>query len=132
MHKTRNVLNCLPKKLHPEATDSLHQIWMAKTRKDAEKAFDAFKSSFNDYEFCVAVAHRQPHQAHVVAQRNVNAAQRGAMGIPFSIDGSLQNPRAAPTQNKPKLMTGDDTPYDGSGQAYRSIWESTRSTTRSK
>jgi len=42
VHKTANVLNELPKRLHGQAKDHLHQIWMAQTRKQAEEAFDHF------------------------------------------------------------------------------------------
>lgn len=42
VHKTANVLNELPKRLHGEAKDSLHQIWMAPTKKGAQAAFDHF------------------------------------------------------------------------------------------
>ncbi len=40
VHKTVNVLDKLPKRLQPEAKDRIHQIWMASTREDANKAFD--------------------------------------------------------------------------------------------
>lgn len=46
VHKTANVLNKLPKKLQPKAKDSLHQIWMAETREEAEKAFELFLQSY--------------------------------------------------------------------------------------
>ena len=46
VHKMANVLNKLPKKLQPTAKDSLHQIWMANTRKAAEKAFDRFIETY--------------------------------------------------------------------------------------
>lgn len=42
VHKTANVLNDLPKALQPKAKARLHDIWMAETRADATKAFDAF------------------------------------------------------------------------------------------
>jgi transposase-like protein len=42
MHKTMNVLNCLPKSSQPKAKRALHEIWQANTREDAEKAFDLF------------------------------------------------------------------------------------------
>jgi putative transposase len=42
MHKTMNVLNCLPKSAQAKAKDSLHDIWQAETKVDAEKAFDLF------------------------------------------------------------------------------------------
>jgi transposase-like protein len=46
VHKTANVLNYLPKKLQPSAKKMLHDIWMAETRKEAEKAFDAFVATY--------------------------------------------------------------------------------------
>jgi putative transposase len=42
MHKTMNVLNCLPKLSQPKAKAALHDIWQAETKTDAEKAFDLF------------------------------------------------------------------------------------------
>lgn len=46
VHKTANVLNKLPKRLHGEAKDRLHQIWMAARRADAERAFDHFIETY--------------------------------------------------------------------------------------
>jgi transposase-like protein len=46
VHKTANILNKLPKKLHGAAKDLLHQIWMAPTKKDAEKSFDLFVTTY--------------------------------------------------------------------------------------
>jgi transposase-like protein len=42
VHKTRNVLSKLPKRLHGSAKDLLHQVWMADTKAGAERAFDLF------------------------------------------------------------------------------------------
>ena len=46
MHKTMNVLNCLPKLSQPKAKQALHQIWQAETREDAEDAFNLFIKTF--------------------------------------------------------------------------------------
>jgi putative transposase len=46
VHKTANVLDKLPKRLQPEAKNKLHQIWMAETRAEAEKAFDLFVETY--------------------------------------------------------------------------------------
>jgi putative transposase len=46
VHKTANVLNKLPKSQQPKAKRALQDIWMADTRKDAEKAFDAFIDAY--------------------------------------------------------------------------------------
>jgi transposase-like protein len=40
MHKTMNVLNCLPKSVQPKAKQALHAIWQAETQREAGKAFD--------------------------------------------------------------------------------------------
>jgi len=41
-HKMGNVLNALPKTVHPKAKQALHAIWQAATRQDADRAFDQF------------------------------------------------------------------------------------------
>jgi transposase-like protein len=54
VHKTVNVLDQLPKRLQPTAKDQLHQIWMAPTRKEAERAFDLFIATYQaKYESAV-------------------------------------------------------------------------------
>ena len=47
LHKTMNVLDKLPKSLHEEAKSALHEIWLAKSRAAAEKAFDRFVATYN-------------------------------------------------------------------------------------
>jgi len=46
VHKTANVLNKLPKGRQAKAKRMLHDIWMAATRMEAEKAFDLFVESY--------------------------------------------------------------------------------------
>ena len=46
VHKTANVLNKLPKSQQPKAKGALQEIWMAETKKDALKAFDAFVETY--------------------------------------------------------------------------------------
>ena len=48
VHKTGNILNKLPKKAQTKAKSALQAIWMAETRCDAERAFDAFVSAYGD------------------------------------------------------------------------------------
>lgn len=48
VHKTANVLNKLPKILQPKVKQALHQIWMAPTRADACKTFDAVLCVYSD------------------------------------------------------------------------------------
>ena len=46
VHKTANVLNKLPKSVQAKAKSMLHEIWMAPTRAEAEKAFGQFVETF--------------------------------------------------------------------------------------
>ena len=46
VHKTANVLNGLPKSVQAKAKTDLHNIWMAETRKSADKAFDHFAEKY--------------------------------------------------------------------------------------
>lgn len=46
MHKTGNVLNCLPKSIQPKAKSALHDIWQAETREAACNAFDLFIETY--------------------------------------------------------------------------------------
>jgi len=46
MHKTGNVLNCVPKSIQPKVKQALHEIWQAETCKDAHKAFDLFVKTY--------------------------------------------------------------------------------------
>lgn len=46
MHKTMNVLNCLPKSTQAKAKTALHSIWQAETKEDAQKAFDLFVQTY--------------------------------------------------------------------------------------
>ena len=48
MHKTMNILNCLPKLSQPKAKQALHNIWQAETKEDAEKSFDLFIRTYED------------------------------------------------------------------------------------
>ena len=46
VHKTGNVLNNLPKSKRTKAKSMLHDIWMAPTKAEAEKASDLFEATF--------------------------------------------------------------------------------------
>jgi transposase-like protein len=53
-HKTGNILNNMPKSLHEKAKDDIHQIWMAESKKEAEKAIKVFSDKyFGKYEKAV-------------------------------------------------------------------------------
>jgi transposase-like protein len=46
VHKTANVLDKLPKSAQPKAKAKLHEIWMAESRADANKAFELFVHTY--------------------------------------------------------------------------------------
>lgn len=46
VHKTRNVTNALPKKLHPSAKENVREIYTSATRADALKAFVQFRKIY--------------------------------------------------------------------------------------
>ncbi len=48
VHKTQNVLNCLPKSSQPKAKRHLHDIWQAETKDEANRAFDLFIRTYED------------------------------------------------------------------------------------
>ncbi len=45
-HKTRNVLNALPKSVQPKAKQALQEIWRSATNGYAAKAFDVFLNTY--------------------------------------------------------------------------------------
>ena len=46
VHKTANVLDKLPKGKQPKAKGMIHEIWMAETKEEANRAFDAFLETY--------------------------------------------------------------------------------------
>ena len=46
VHKTANVLDKMPKSNQPKAKKMLHEIYLAETKAQAEKAFDLFVSTY--------------------------------------------------------------------------------------
>ena len=47
VHKMANVLGVLPKSMQDQAKSDLQEIWMAETKDEANKAFDAFIGSYS-------------------------------------------------------------------------------------
>ena len=46
VHKTANVLNYLPKSAQAKAKQALHEVWMAETRRQANRALDHFVAAY--------------------------------------------------------------------------------------
>ena len=61
VHKTRNVLNYLPKAVQPKAKAELQEIWMAPTKQAATKAFtqflDLYQAKYPKATDCLAKDH---------------------------------------------------------------------------
>lgn len=49
VHKTANVLDALPKRLHPKAKKMIHAIYLAETRADAVDRVGEFADEFSDH-----------------------------------------------------------------------------------
>ncbi len=62
MHKTMNVLNCLPKSAQPKAKQALHNIWQAETQADAQKAFDLFIKTYEPKYPKAAICLQKDHE----------------------------------------------------------------------
>lgn len=85
VHKTANVLDKLPKKLHPEAKSLLQEIYLAPTRADAEKSFTDFGKIYVDKYPKAAACLEKDHEqllsfydfpaAHWVHLRTTNAIE---------------------------------------------------------
>jgi len=85
VHKTANVLDKLPKKLHPDAKSLLTEIYMAPTRADAEKSFSDFGKTYADKYPKAAACLEKDHEqllsfydfpaAHWVHLRTTNAIE---------------------------------------------------------
>jgi transposase-like protein len=54
VHKTKNILNKLPKSQQNKAKSKLHEIYLAETKKDALKAFNDFTKQYST-KYCKAV-----------------------------------------------------------------------------
>ena len=48
VHKTANILDVLPKRLHRQAKTAIHEIYLAETRADAEAGIDDFVAIYGD------------------------------------------------------------------------------------
>ena len=46
VHKTMNVLNCVPKSVQAKTKQALHAIWQAETKTEAEKALELFVKTY--------------------------------------------------------------------------------------
>ena len=99
VHKTANILNELPKSKQGKAKAALQEIWMAESRKAAEKALEAFVRNYQA-KYPKAVAKLEKDRTELLAFYDYpaehypsgpgqNAHQQA--GYMFAIDPSLQS-----------------------------------------
>ena len=62
MHKTMNVLNCFPKSSQAKAKQSLHSIWHAETKADAESGFDLFIATYEAKDPKATLCQQKDHE----------------------------------------------------------------------
>ena len=53
VHKTMNVLNCVPKSVQAKTKQALHAIWQAETKTEAEKALELFVKTYEPKWLCL-------------------------------------------------------------------------------
>ena len=66
VHKTANVLNKLPKSMQEKVKGSLHDIWMAESRAEADKAFDLALDKYG-VKYAVAMECLRKDRAELLA-----------------------------------------------------------------
>ena len=125
VHKTRNVLNYLPKSSQAKAKQALHEIWMAETREKAEEAFDAFLETYDDAypkaTNCLlkdreellrlpqtalgASAHHQPDRVHLLHHPPADRPHQGLRQPQHHAGDDLQarNQRTAPLETPARI-----------------------------
>ena len=66
VHKTANVLDKMPKSVQPRAKTLIHDIYLAETEREAEKAFKHFCESYGD-RYPNAVETLEKDREHLMA-----------------------------------------------------------------
>jgi putative transposase len=65
VHKTSNILDAMPKGVQDKAKSMIHQIYMAETRKEAEKAYSRFVEMYSS-KYPKAVACLEKDKEHLL------------------------------------------------------------------
>lgn len=120
VHKTANILNKLPKSQQPKAKRSLHEIWMAETRAEAETAFDAFLAAY-------ALNTRRPPS---VWPRIATHCSHSTTSRPST--GSTSEPPTRSRAPSPRCATAPSARRDASRTRRRWPWCSSSSRRRRK
>ena len=98
-HKTMNVLNCLPKRSQPKAKATLHDIWQAETKADAEKAFDLFIKTYEP-KYPKAALSLQKDRDELMAFFDFPAQQWQSIRTSNPIESALPRSGIAPNVQK--------------------------------
>ena len=120
MHKTGNVLNYLPKSGQAKAKQGLHEIWMAETKAQAERAFDDWLERYNDkYLKAIRLPGSRPrrtarvlrlprcpldapsnHQRHRVGLRHDPTLQLASQGLRHTPDHAVDDLQNGPVRRE--------------------------------
>lgn len=112
VHKTANVLNKLPKSMHPAAQDDLHQIWMAPTRKEALAAWAIF---VENYEAKYPKATRCLLKDHEELLAFYDFPSKRALGAPEDDEPDRVHLRDSPPSASTNKGLGDPSRVPGDG-----------------
>lgn len=131
VHKTANVLEKMPNKVQPAAMRLLEEIYMAETKKDALKAFDAFLTLYGA-KYPKACERLAKHKDVLftfegIVPRPRRRGQDGTGEVPPNVDGSARRAAAKRWTESPRGVTipcrGAIRPTDrGWRMIYSSAW----------
>ena len=99
MHKTMNVLNCLPKSAKPKAKQALHDIWQSETKAHASKAFDLFITTYEP-KYPKAAVCLQKDREELMALYNFPARHWQSIRTSNPIESTFATIRQRTTRSK--------------------------------
>jgi len=99
VHKTANILDALPKRLHRQAKAAIHEIYGAETRADADAAIDAFAAIYGD-KYPKAVAKLTKDRAVLLTFYDYPAAHWVHLRTTNPIESTFATVRARTTVTK--------------------------------
>jgi putative transposase len=99
VHKTRNVLNALPKSVQPKAKQALQEIWRSETKGLAEQAVDVFLATY-ELKYPKATACLQKDRAELLQFYAFPAAHWPSLRTTNPIESTFGTIRHRTTRTK--------------------------------
>lgn len=113
MHKTANILDALPKRLHRQAKAAIHEIYQSETRADANAEIDKFVGVYGD-KYPKAVAKLEKDREVLLAFYDFPAAHWTHLRTTNPIESTFATVRA-----RTKVTKGAGTRRRGLVMAYK-------------